>query len=152
MPKNKPPSQENWTKEPDPADYTAAQDYLSLVLPNETVQVAVRRLMGGPMVSRKAKDLIRASGLPVLSETNPDVAKKLKELKKGKLLSPVLCLRGDLFGRAPLVIADGYHRICASYLLDEDADIPCRLAELPPREQTLAATVTSEPIGGIRTM
>jgi hypothetical protein len=25
---------------------------------------------------------------------------------------------------------DGYHRICASYQLDEDADIPCRIADL----------------------
>jgi hypothetical protein len=31
-----------------------------------------------------------------------------------------------------LTIADGYHRICASYHLDEDADIPCRIAD-PPR-------------------
>ena len=28
----------------------------------------------------------------------------------------------------PLTVADGYHRICASYHLDEDADIPCRIA------------------------
>jgi hypothetical protein len=28
----------------------------------------------------------------------------------------------------PLTIADGFHRICASYHLDEDADIPCRIA------------------------
>jgi hypothetical protein len=27
----------------------------------------------------------------------------------------------------PLTIADGYHRVCASYHLDEDADVPCRL-------------------------
>jgi hypothetical protein len=31
-----------------------------------------------------------------------------------------------------LQIADGYHRICASYHLDEDADIPCRMAADPP--------------------
>jgi hypothetical protein len=30
-----------------------------------------------------------------------------------------------------LEIADGYHRICASYHLDEDADIPCRMAGDP---------------------
>jgi hypothetical protein len=28
----------------------------------------------------------------------------------------------------PLQIADGYHRVCASYLTDENTDIPCRLA------------------------
>jgi hypothetical protein len=27
-----------------------------------------------------------------------------------------------------LTIADGYHRVCASYHIDEDADIPARMA------------------------
>jgi hypothetical protein len=30
----------------------------------------------------------------------------------------------------PLQIADGYHRVCASYHLDENTDIPCRLATI----------------------
>jgi hypothetical protein len=30
-----------------------------------------------------------------------------------------------------MVIADGYHRVCASYHLDEDAAIPCRLVGWP---------------------
>jgi hypothetical protein len=29
-----------------------------------------------------------------------------------------------------MTTADGYHRICASYHLDEDADIPCRIVDL----------------------
>jgi hypothetical protein len=28
-------------------------------------------------------------------------------------------------------VADGYHRICASYHLDEDTEIPCRMVALP---------------------
>jgi hypothetical protein len=27
-------------------------------------------------------------------------------------------------------VADGYHRICASYYLDENTDIPCRLVDV----------------------
>jgi len=27
-----------------------------------------------------------------------------------------------------LVIADGYHRVCAIYYLSEDLEIPCRIA------------------------
>jgi hypothetical protein len=42
----------------------------------------------------------------------------------------VLLVRGQLTSEVPLTIADGYHRICASYHLDEDADIPCRIADL----------------------
>lgn len=97
------------------------------------------------MVIRRVKDLLRASGLSGLSAESPTVARKLKDLKRGNLLSPVLCLRGDLHAGAELTIADGYHRICASYLLDEGADIPCRLAELPRAEESLAAAASAHP-------
>ena len=45
--------------------------------------------------------------------------------------SPVLLVQGDMVKGVPAQIADGYHRICASYHLDEDADIPCRMAGDP---------------------
>jgi hypothetical protein len=128
----------NWTRQSNDQDYDSASNYLSLLLPVEAAQIAVQRLRTGPLVVRRANDLLRASALSVLAPDHPTVAKKMKELKSGKLLSPVLLVRGDLHDDAPLTIADGYHRICASYLLDEDAEIPCRLSELPPREQALA--------------
>ena len=37
---------------------------------------------------------------------------------------------GEISGGFALTIADGYHRICASYWLDENADIPCRVVDL----------------------
>ena len=135
MPKVK---KSNWIRTPAEVDYDSATNYLSLLLPDETAQVAVQRLRNAPMVTRRADDLIRAGGLSALPDDDPSVARKLKDLKRGRLLSPVLCLRGDLNGRAPLTIADGYHRICASYHLDVIADIPCRLAELPRDVETLA--------------
>ena len=49
---------------------------------------------------------------------------------KGESLSPVLLVRGQATVGAPLIVADGYHRICASYHLNEDTDILCRIAEL----------------------
>jgi hypothetical protein len=30
-----------------------------------------------------------------------------------------------------MIVADGYHRICASYYLDEDIEISCRLVDSP---------------------
>ena len=51
---------------------------------------------------------------------------------QGKPLSPVLLVRGDVGRDVPLTIADGYHRVCASYHLDENADIPCHLVDLSP--------------------
>ena len=69
--------------------------------------------------------------MPLLPADNAHVARDLKKVEDGRKLSPVLLVRGDLARGTPLVVADGYHRICASYHLDENADIPCRLAELP---------------------
>jgi hypothetical protein len=40
-------------------------------------------------------------------------------------LSPVLLVRAP--ERCKVVIADGYHRLCAVYSFDEDAEIPCRI-------------------------
>jgi hypothetical protein len=34
-----------------------------------------------------------------------------------------------LSAEVALTVADGYHRICASYHLDEDTDIPCRIVD-----------------------
>ncbi|HLQ16649.1 MAG TPA: hypothetical protein VK256_12450 [Candidatus Eisenbacteria bacterium] len=44
----------------------------------------------------------------------------------------MLLVRGTLRPEVPLIVADGYHRICASCHLDEDADISCRIADLTP--------------------
>ena len=43
----------------------------------------------------------------------------------------MLVVRGHLGAAVPLTVADGYHRICGSYHLDEDADIPCRIVDAP---------------------
>jgi hypothetical protein len=120
---------EHWKTEPDAHDYPAAADYLSLVAAEDAVTRLVDALRAAPVTHRKAKDLLRASGLPTLPTDNPHVAKDLKKVEDGEKLSPVLLVRGRLSTDTPLTIADGYHRICASYHLDEDADIPCRMAD-----------------------
>jgi hypothetical protein len=122
---------EHWKPEPDDHDYPAAHDYLSLVVAEPMATSLVDALRNAPLVHRKAKDLLRASALPVLADSNVHVAKDLQKVHKGERLSPILLVRGDACVGAPLVVADGYHRICASYYLDEDADIPCRLVSLP---------------------
>ncbi len=120
---------EHWKDEPDEHDYPAAEDYLSLLVPPARAKQVVRRLRVAPLVLRKAKDLLRASRLPVLPPENVHVARDLKKVSAGKGLSPVLLVRGHLPSEVALTVADGYHRICASYHLDEDADIPCRIVD-----------------------
>ncbi len=123
-------AKESWKAEPDAHDYPAAADYLSLLLAPPLVAVAVARLRSAELVHYKAKDLLRASGLPLLPAKDPDCARDLREVRAGRKLSPVLLVRGALDHGVPLTVADGYHRICASYHLNEDAEIPCRLAAL----------------------
>ena len=43
-------------------------------------------------------------------------------------LSPILLIGGDIGTGRALQIADGYHRVCASYYTDENTDIPVVLA------------------------
>jgi hypothetical protein len=48
--------------------------------------------------------------------------------QKGLSLSPILLIQGDLATGIALQIANGYHRVCASYHTDENTDIPVILA------------------------
>lgn len=118
---------ELWMDKPEAHDYAAAKDYLSLVADDKLAAALAARLRRAKLVRRKAKDILRASGLPVLPRDNPFVARDLKKVRKGKPLSPVLLVRGDLRRGVKLTIADGYHRVCASWYTDEDAVIPCRM-------------------------
>ncbi len=122
---------EHWKTDPDAHDYPAAQDYLTLLMSPAAASGLVEALKNAPLLHRAAKDLLRASGLALLPENNFHVAKDLNKVKKGQLLSPVLLVAGDASRGAHLTIADGYHRICASWYLNEDETIPCRLVDLP---------------------
>jgi hypothetical protein len=124
---------ENWKEEPDDHDYPAAEDFLSLLMAPAKARQVVDRLRKASIERRKGKDLLRTSRLPPLPPENFHVARDLKKVKDGKKLSPVLLVRGRLTADLPLTIADGYHRVCASYHLDEDADIPCRIVDLTSR-------------------
>jgi len=123
---------EHWKAEPDGHDYPAARDYLSLLMPEAQADPLVESLRSAPLVHRKAKDILRASRLELLGEDNVHVAKDLRRIRKGERLSPVLLVRGSITAAASLIVADGYHRVCASHFLDEDADIPCRIVDLAP--------------------
>ena len=120
-----------WMDDPEEHDYPAAAAYLSLLAPDDVVQRCVEALRTAPLVRQKAKDILRATGLALLPRDNPHVASDLGKIQHEKPLSPVLILRGDLATGRVAQIADGYHRVCASYYVDENTDIPCRLADLP---------------------
>lgn len=145
--KARPVGTEHWKDQPDEHDYPAAADYLSLLLVGTDVDRLVDALKNAPLSHRKAKDLLRASRLPLLGTDSFHVAEDLKKVRLGERLSPVLLVRGDLASDVALTVADGYHRICASYHLDENAEIPCRLVERIPTSGTSIDEIEAAPIG-----
>jgi len=114
-----------WLTEPEEHDYPAAQAYLSLLYDDQTARSHIERLRRAPISKHKAKDIFRASGLSLLGISNGHVDTDQSKIRSGQALSPLLLLRDSPHGR--LIIADGYHRICAVYSFDEDAVIPCKL-------------------------
>ena len=132
MPNHLPvPPTVTWLKSSQRHDYPAAASYLSLVLPEETITLIIAAMRSGSLSQHKAKDLLRASQLPLLEASNPHVAHDLAKVKAGKPLSPVLAIRGDAVGGRALLIADGYHRVCASVILDENCDVPAVIIDFP---------------------
>ncbi len=117
----------HWTDEPEEHDFPAASDYLTLIMSDAQAAKVVKELREAPLLRRKAKDLLRASQLALLPKDNAHVASDLKKVAKGRRLSPVLMVRGR--DGIALRVADGYHRVCASYHIDENTDIPCRLVD-----------------------
>jgi hypothetical protein len=116
-----------WKEASEADDYDAALKYLSLIFPVAKSQKLVRALQKSSGIDHAAKDLLRASNLPMLSRDEAHVDEDLKKIGKGKPLVPVLLVRGDMALGVPLIVADGYHRICAVCYYDESAPVACRL-------------------------
>jgi hypothetical protein len=114
---------EHWKDEPEAQDFPAAQSYLSLLLGAAAAGGLVKALRKEKTLQHFAvKDILRASGLALLSADDSEVAADLNKVKRGEKLSPVLLVQV-----VPLWVADGYHRVCASYHLNEKTMVPCRM-------------------------
>ncbi len=114
-----------WLSEPEEHDYPAALSYLSLIYPDATANDYTEQLKHAAVVSFKAKDIFRASTLSLLGVSNSHVDKDQQKIRAGQALSPLLLVRDSANGK--VIIADGYHRLCAVYTFDEDALIPCKI-------------------------
>ncbi len=114
-----------WLSKPRKHDYPAAQSYLSLSFEPRSAKNIADKLEGAEMTKFAAKDIFRASGLSLLGVSNSHVEKDRTLIILNEALSPLLLCRDK--GRGKLIIADGYHRLCAVYTFDEDAMIPCKI-------------------------
>jgi hypothetical protein len=111
--------------EPEDDDYLGALAYLSLLYDKRIAKTYLGKLKRASVLEFKARDIFRASGLPMLGTSDRHVEKDEQKLKSGSKLPPLLLVRDSANGKT--VIADGYHRLCAVYSYDEDAVIPCKI-------------------------
>ncbi|MBE7941883.1 MULTISPECIES: hypothetical protein [Ramlibacter] len=115
-----------WMDDVDPDDFESARRYLALVFAPRQGQALTHALEQAPLVRFPAKDVLRASGQQPKSGKDPDVARQARKIARGKALSPVLLVRVP--NEARVLVADGYHRVCAAYLHNEDEPVPCKIA------------------------
>lgn len=119
-----------WLRTPEAHDYTAAVDFLSLITSPANARRIAGELQNSSVVEFKAKDILRASRLPMLPKDNHHVTHNLKKIDEGESIPPVLLVRGIAEAGVDLIIADGYHRVCAIESLNEDLPIRCQIANL----------------------
>ena len=122
---NPTPQEIRWLPEVEEHDYPAADSYLQIIYADDRVAEMVVKLRTAATVQFKAKDIFRASQLSMLGVSNSHVEKDRKKIIKGVSLSPLLLVRDEINGK--VMIADGYHRLCAIYGFDEDAMIHCKI-------------------------
>ncbi|KAF1042858.1 MAG: hypothetical protein GAK35_02479 [Herbaspirillum frisingense] len=114
----------SWMSAPEDHDYPAAESYLKLLFEEAKAAGYIGQLHKAQVTGFKAKDILRASGLALLGAGNAHVDKDRKKILAGIKLSPLLLVRQP---GVKVIVADGYHRLCAVYGFDEDALIPCKI-------------------------
>lgn len=123
--KSKAEAEIDWLPEPEDHDYPAAESYLKLLFDDSKAVSFIDQLRAAPVQKFKAKDIFRASQLSLLGVSNLHVDKDRNKIKKQVPLSPLLLIRDPSNG--VVIIADGYHRLCAVYGFNEDIWIPCKI-------------------------
>jgi len=117
--------QVKWHKDVEDDDFEAAESYLSLIYTVKRSRRFVAALRKARPARFKAKDIFRASQLSRLGVSNLRVKRDRQKIKEGIALDPILLVRDQANGK--VVVADGYHRLCAVYEVNEDVWIPCRI-------------------------
>jgi hypothetical protein len=112
-----------WKDRPESDDFDAALNYLTLQFPTAKAKHMVEQARKTRCLERIAKDILRASNLPLLPRDELHVAEDIRKIRKGEPLSPIMLVQGDLTRSRPFIIADGYHRMCAACHTDEDAPV-----------------------------
>ncbi|TFW10161.1 hypothetical protein E4K72_02290 [Oxalobacteraceae bacterium OM1] len=114
-----------WLDAPADEEYAAAGRYLELLYEPKQARQLMKKLKRADMAEYPAKDILRASGISILTVQAYDWSKQENEIKEGDPLSPILLVRQE--NGAPLIIADGFHRLCAVFAQNEQIVVPCKI-------------------------
>lgn len=114
-----------WLSKPADKDYPAAESYLLLLFEPKQARALAKKLRRAAMSEFAAKDILRASETPIAQIQAYDWVKQNVEIEQGKPISPVLLVRQNNGGR--LIIADGFHRVCAAFAVDQEISVACKI-------------------------
>ena len=121
-------NQENrvtWLKEPAEDTYTSAEIFLQLTYKPKKAKRLVEKLRHAGMSEYAARDILRASAT-LMSWVNAfDWSRQQQAINSGTPISPILLVRQNDGGH--LIVADGFHRMCALFAEDQDIKVPCKI-------------------------
>jgi hypothetical protein len=110
-----------WAAEPTADDIADATRFLTLLGISGPLTVDAEQR------DYPAKDLLRAARLSLLPRDNAGVRKWRARIRDGQEIPPVLLRVGSAGGARPLILAEGYHRVCACHLENESTPVACHL-------------------------
>lgn len=115
-----------WLADASESDYAAAAHFLALIDKPKEVDKALAEMRAAATVEYKATDLLRAAQLEIPAADDRPTREQIKKIKKGQAVEPVLLVRAAALKK--VIVADGFHRICAAYRIDPDVVVHCKLA------------------------
>ena len=115
----------NWLPEPVEHDYGAAENFLQLFYKPKVCRSLVKKLRRAKMTTFSANDILRAAGASLAEIKIFDWSAQMQQINDGTALAPILLVRQD--NGAHLLVADGFHRMCALFVQDEQISVPCKI-------------------------
>jgi len=117
-----------WKHDPDAHDYPAARTTLALIASPQRVDSMVARPSEGTGRDEEGEGPAACRFVsPSWPDNNAHVAADLGKVHKGQPLSPVLVIQGTWSRGSRRRSQTDTNRICASYHVDENTEIPCRI-------------------------
>jgi hypothetical protein len=116
----------NWLNTPVDEDYASAARYLSLLFKPRRCRKLVRKLRAATLSEYPAKDILRASRTRMSEVDEFDWGRQQQQIRQGEALGPILIVRQN--DGSGLIVADGFHRMCALFAEDELIKVPCKIA------------------------